>query len=39
MGDNYPVNEEDFRYNGPRPTSKESAVVMLADSVEAASDQ
>jgi len=29
------VNEKDFRYPGPRPSSKESAVVMLADSVEA----
>jgi putative nucleotidyltransferase with HDIG domain len=31
------VNEADFRYPGPRPQTKESAVVMLADSVEAAS--
>lgn len=30
------VKEEDFRYSGPRPQSKEAAVVMLADSVEAA---
>ncbi len=28
--------EYDFRYEGPRPNSKETAVVMLADSVEAA---
>ena len=28
--------EEDFRYPGPIPESKESAIVMLADSVEAA---
>lgn len=28
--------ETDFRYNGPRPRSKEAALVMLADSVEAA---
>jgi len=28
--------EQDFRYEGPRPTSKETAIVMLADSVEAA---
>ncbi|OWZ83062.1 HD family phosphohydrolase [Natranaerobius trueperi] len=28
--------EEDFRYTGPRPQSKESAIIMLADSVEAA---
>ncbi|NPV70469.1 MAG: HDIG domain-containing protein [Firmicutes bacterium] len=30
------VAEEDFRYEGPRPGSKETAIVMLADSVEAA---
>lgn len=30
------VTPENFRYDGPRPTSKEAAVVMLADSVEAA---
>lgn len=30
------VNEEDFRYNGVPPTTRESAVVMLADTVEAA---
>lgn len=29
------VTEEKFRYNFPRPQSKESAIVMLADSVEA----
>lgn len=29
--------ERDFCYSGPRPRSKETAVVMLADSVEAAS--
>ncbi len=28
--------EEDYRYPGPRPTSKEAAIVMLADCVEAA---
>ena len=31
------VSREDFRYSGPRPQSKETAIVMLADSVEAAS--
>ncbi len=31
-----PVNEEDFRYPGPKPQSREVALVMLADSVEAA---
>ncbi|MHB9091552.1 MAG: HD family phosphohydrolase, partial [Chloroflexota bacterium] len=29
-------DESDFRYPGPRPQSKEAALVMLADSVEAA---
>ncbi len=31
------VREEDFRYPGPKPNTKESAIVFLADSVEAAS--
>ncbi|MBU4304227.1 MAG: HDIG domain-containing protein [Candidatus Omnitrophica bacterium] len=31
------VEAEDFRYPGPKPQSKEAAIVMLADSVEAAS--
>ncbi|MBI2570219.1 MAG: HDIG domain-containing protein [Candidatus Schekmanbacteria bacterium] len=31
------VNEEEFRYPGPRPRTKESAIIMIADSVEAAS--
>lgn len=30
------VSEADFRYEGPRPQSKEAALVMLADSCEAA---
>lgn len=30
------VTEEEFRYSGPKPQSKESAVIMLADSIEAA---
>lgn len=30
------VEEASFRYEGPKPNSKESAIVMLADSVEAA---
>ncbi len=29
--------EEDFRYPGPKPQSKEAAILMMADSVEAAS--
>jgi len=31
------IKEEDFRYPGPRPQSKETAIVLLADSVEASS--
>lgn len=30
------VNEERFRYPGPKPQTKEAAIIMLADSVEAA---
>ena len=30
------VKEEDFRYEGPIPSSREAGIVMLADSVEAA---
>jgi len=31
-----PVDEADFRYPGPKPQSKETAIAMLADSVESA---
>src|SRR5881398_3347474 len=31
------VQEESFRYNGPKPQTKESAIVSLADIVESAS--
>ncbi|MEP7071491.1 MAG: HDIG domain-containing metalloprotein [Verrucomicrobiota bacterium] len=31
------VREESFRYGGPRPQSKEAAIVSLADAVESAS--
>ncbi len=31
------MDEEDFRYPGPIPFSKETAILMMADSVEAAS--
>jgi uncharacterized domain HDIG len=31
------INEEDFTYHGPIPFSRETAVLMIADSVEAAS--
>lgn len=30
------IKQEDYRYQGPKPQTKEAAVVMLADSVEAA---
>lgn len=36
-GDVTRVNEKLFRYFGPKPRSKESAIIMLADTVEAAS--
>ena len=32
-----PIDEADYRYPGPRPQTSEHAIVMLADSVEAAS--
>ncbi len=36
-GDATKVNEKLFRYPGPKPRSKESAIIMLADTIEAAS--
>ncbi len=36
-GDPSKVNEKLFRYPGPRPHTKESALIMIADTVEAAS--
>ncbi|GAB6180071.1 HDIG domain-containing protein [Desulfotomaculum defluvii] len=30
------ISEEDFRYEGPKPRTKEAAIVMLADNIEAA---
>ncbi len=30
------IDEEDYRYDGPKPQSKEAAIVMVADGVEAA---
>lgn len=33
---NETVTEEEFRYEGPKPRTREAAIVMLADSVEAA---
>ncbi|MFH1063257.1 MAG: HDIG domain-containing metalloprotein [Candidatus Omnitrophota bacterium] len=35
--ENSKIQAEDFRYPGPKPQSKEAAIVMLADAVEAAS--
>jgi hypothetical protein len=36
MAGDEPVDENDFRYPGPRPQSKETAILMLADSCESA---
>lgn len=36
-GDKKLVDESQFRYSGPKPRSKESGIIMLADSFEAAS--
>ena len=36
-GDATKVNERIFRYPGPKPRSKESAIIMIADTLEAAS--
>jgi len=35
-GNTEELNEDDFKYQGPLPDTREAAVVMLADSVEAA---
>lgn len=36
-GDDEKVDESRFRYAGPRPRSREAGIVLLADSIEAAS--
>lgn len=36
-GDKTKVDESEFRYSGPKPRSKESGIIMIADSFEAAS--
>lgn len=36
VGEGQEVREEDYRYPGPKPQSRETAIVMLADSCEAA---
>jgi putative nucleotidyltransferase with HDIG domain len=35
LEDDQQIKEEGFRYPGPKPTTKETAIVLLADSVEA----
>ena len=35
--DGEPINEMQFRYPGPKPQTKEAAVLMIADAVESAS--
>jgi membrane-associated HD superfamily phosphohydrolase len=30
------INEEDYRYPGPKPQTKETGIMMLADAIEAA---
>ncbi len=37
LENNQSVDKENFRYPGPNPFSKETAILMMADSVEAAS--
>ncbi|MCB0382256.1 MAG: phosphohydrolase, partial [Psychroserpens sp.] len=34
---NNDISDSDFRYPGPKPYSKETAILMMCDSVEAAS--
>jgi hypothetical protein len=36
-GKNQEIDERDFRYPGPKPQTKEAAILMMADSIEAAS--
>jgi cyclic-di-AMP phosphodiesterase PgpH len=36
-GDKSKVGKRDFRYSGPKPRSKESTIIMIADTLEAAS--
>lgn len=36
-GDKHLVDENHFRYGGPKPRSKESTIIMIADTLEAAS--
>jgi putative nucleotidyltransferase with HDIG domain len=36
-GKSHEIDEVDFRYPGPKPQSREAAILMMADSIEAAS--
>lgn len=36
LGNSDQVKEDEYRYNTPKPQTKEAAIIMLADSVEAA---
>lgn len=36
-GDKSKIDEREFRYTGPKPRSKESGIIMISDSFEAAS--
>ncbi len=36
-GDRSRIDTKDFRYSGPKPRSKESTIIMIADTLEAAS--
>ncbi|MDX9870806.1 MAG: HDIG domain-containing protein [Clostridia bacterium] len=36
LGNHDSIKENDFRYDAPKPQSKEAAIIMLADNVEAA---
>lgn len=36
-GDSSLIDEYEFRYKGPKPSTKESMIIMIADSLEAAS--
>ncbi|MBI3900619.1 MAG: HDIG domain-containing protein, partial [Chlamydiia bacterium] len=36
-GEHSHIDDKDFRYSGPKPRSKESTIIMIADTLEAAS--
>ncbi|NGX62153.1 MAG: Cyclic-di-AMP phosphodiesterase PgpH [Chlamydiae bacterium] len=37
QGDKTKIDADDFRYSGPKPRTKESTIIMIADTLEAAS--